>query len=212
VHRLEHTRIDAKIRGAHRAEAAHQTGAQIGHDVAVQVRQQQYVEFLRSHHQVHAGGVDDLRVVADVRIVRGHRLRAVDEEAVRHLHDVRFVNGGDPRALETPRVLEGEPRDAHGRALGDDLRDFGDTAALLENLDLLISVDTSVLHLAGAMAKPAWALLPASPDWRWLLGRSDSPWYPTMRLFRQPTAGDWTHVVQSVGDAIVRFAGESERV
>jgi tetratricopeptide (TPR) repeat protein len=75
--------------------------------------------------------------------------------------------------------------------LGDELRDFADTAALVSLLDVVISVDTSVAHLAGALAKPVWVLLPFLPDWRWLLDRDDSPWYPTARLFRQPAIGDW---------------------
>jgi ADP-heptose:LPS heptosyltransferase len=68
---------------------------------------------------------------------------------------------------------------------GDELKDFSDTAALVANLDLVISVDTSVAHLAGALGKPVWILLPFIPDWRWLLDRDNSPWYPTARLFRQ---------------------------
>jgi hypothetical protein len=75
--------------------------------------------------------------------------------------------------------------------LGQDFQDFADTAAVLAQLDLLISVDTSVAHLAGAMGKAVALLLPFSPDWRWLQGRTDSPWYPTMRLFRQTAIGDW---------------------
>ena len=72
-----------------------------------------------------------------------------------------------------------------------ELADFSDTAALLANLDLVITVDTAVAHLAGAMGKPVWLLLKAVPDWRWMLDRADSPWYPTMRLFRQKRSGDW---------------------
>lgn len=83
-----------------------------------------------------------------------------------------------------------------------DLHDFADTAALLAQLDLIITVDTSVAHLAGAMARPVWVLLPHHPDWRWMLGRSDSPWYPTMRLFRQPAAGDWRSVLTTVAAAL----------
>jgi tetratricopeptide (TPR) repeat protein len=82
--------------------------------------------------------------------------------------------------------------------LGDELRDFTDTAAVIENLDVVISIDTAVAHLAGAMGKPVWLLLPYSPDWRWLLHRTDSPWYPTMRLFRQPQPADWDSVVQAI--------------
>jgi tetratricopeptide (TPR) repeat protein len=76
--------------------------------------------------------------------------------------------------------------------------DMADTAALLANLDVLIAVDTSVVHLAGALGKPAWVMIPYSPDWRWLLEREDSPWYPTVRLFRQPEFGDWQSVILQV--------------
>src|SRR5439155_4420202 len=72
------------------------------------------------------------------------------------------------------------------------LRDFHETPALIAQLDLVITVDTSVAHLAGAMGKQVWLLLPFVPDWRWMLGRDDSPWYPMMRLLRQPKIGDWT--------------------
>jgi len=81
---------------------------------------------------------------------------------------------------------------------GDALADFADTAALVDLLDLVISVDTSVAHLAGALARPLWVLLPCVPDWRWLLDRDDSPWYPTARLFRQAAPGNWTSVVDRV--------------
>jgi tetratricopeptide (TPR) repeat protein len=82
--------------------------------------------------------------------------------------------------------------------LQNEQKDFADTAAIVANLDLVISIDTSVAHLAGAMAKPVWILLNNSPDWRWLLKREDSPWYPTARLFRQTTLGDWPDVVSRV--------------
>ena len=80
-----------------------------------------------------------------------------------------------------------------------ELQDFSDTAGLIENLDLVISVDTSVAHLAGALGKPVWVLLPFAPDWRWLLNRSDSPWYSGARLFRQPEEGKWREVLKRVG-------------
>jgi hypothetical protein len=79
-----------------------------------------------------------------------------------------------------------------------ELSDFADTAALIANLDLVISVDTAVAHLAGAIGKDVWTMLPFAPDWRWMLARSDSPWYPTMRLFRQTKPGDWVGVVERV--------------
>jgi ADP-heptose:LPS heptosyltransferase len=83
------------------------------------------------------------------------------------------------------------------------LRDFADTAALIAQLDLVISTDTSVAHLAGALGRPAWVLLPFAPDWRWLLEREDTPWYPTLRLFRQSAPGDWPAVIQRVHDALL---------
>ena len=73
-----------------------------------------------------------------------------------------------------------------------DFADFADTAAVVAMLDLVIAVDTSVAHLAGAMGKAVALLIPFSPDWRWLLDRTDSPWYPTMRIFRQAALGDWS--------------------
>lgn len=83
------------------------------------------------------------------------------------------------------------------------IEDFGDTAALLEQLDLLISVDTSVPHLAGAIGKPVWMMLPYANEWRWLLRRSDSPWYPTFRLFRQPGPGQWAPMVARIRQALL---------
>ena len=83
-----------------------------------------------------------------------------------------------------------------------------DTAAAIQNLDLLISVDTMTAHLAGALGKPVWTLLPFAPDFRWLLDRNDTPWYPTMRLFRQPRPGDWTSVITNVRKSLECWAAE----
>jgi len=85
-----------------------------------------------------------------------------------------------------------------------ELRDFTDTAALIDALDLVVSVDTSVAHLAAALGKPTWILLPYSPDYRWMLDRSDTPWYPAARLFRQPRSGDWDTVIASVRAELAR--------
>jgi hypothetical protein len=96
--------------------------------------------------------------------------------------------------------------------LGDRIGDFADTAAIVQRLDLVISVDTSLAHLAGALAKPVWILLPHSPDWRWMLERPDSPWYPGARLFRQSAPGDWAGVIGQVSDALAAIpaAGSHE--
>jgi tetratricopeptide (TPR) repeat protein len=88
--------------------------------------------------------------------------------------------------------------------LGPEIRDFGDTMAIVESLDLVVTVDTSVAHLAGAMGKPVWIMLPYAPDWRWLLHRDDSPWYPTARLFRQSATRDWQSVVAMIAGEIAR--------
>ena len=83
-------------------------------------------------------------------------------------------------------------------ALDPEIKDFEDTAAILTVVDLLISIDSSPVHLAGAMNRPTWVLLPLVPDWRWLLERRDSPWYPNHRLYRQTSRGDWNTVMQQV--------------
>ena len=88
----------------------------------------------------------------------------------------------------------------------DDLTTFAETAALVACMDLVISVDTSVAHLAAALGKPVWLLLPFSPDWRWLEDGEDSPWYPSMRIFRQPATGDWPTVLRQLAAALRKFA------
>ena len=89
--------------------------------------------------------------------------------------------------------------------MGSEISDFADTAAIIENLDLVISVDTCVAHLAGAMGKPAWTLLTFMPDWRWLLNREDCPWYPSMKLFRQTKEGDWNSVFEKVKEELQNY-------
>jgi Flp pilus assembly protein TadD len=88
------------------------------------------------------------------------------------------------------------------RDYGDQLTDFVETAAMILNLDLVISVDTAVAHLAGALSKPVWLLLPYIADWRWLLNRDDSPWYPTLRLFRQGMPGNWHRTIKRVAEEL----------
>ena len=104
------------------------------------------------------------------------------------------VRDADRAALDRFSVLHFE----------DELTDFDETAALVDLMDVVICVDTSVAHLAGALGQPLWLLLPFSPDWRWMLEREDTPWYPTARLFRQPRIGDWAAVLE-------RIRGELEK-
>jgi tetratricopeptide (TPR) repeat protein len=94
--------------------------------------------------------------------------------------------------------------------IGEGLQDFADTAAVVSQLDLVITVDTAVAHLAGALGKPVWIMLPLSADWRWFLDRADSPFYPTARLFRQPAIGDWDGVVWSLSQALTTAARRAD--
>ena len=119
---------------------------------------------------------------------------------MRDLHFValqRELPEGDAPLLESTKVAA---------FLGDRQADLADTAAMIATLDLVITVDTSIAHLAGALGKPVWVLLPFSADWRWLRYRDDSPWYPTARLYRQAAPGDWAGVVRQVEEALRRFA------
>jgi hypothetical protein len=88
----------------------------------------------------------------------------------------------------------------------DELMDFADSAALAAALDLVIGVDTSMVHLAAALGQPVWLLSRFDPEWRWLLERDDSPWYPTLRQFRQPALGDWDSVIANVAEALRHLA------
>jgi hypothetical protein len=95
---------------------------------------------------------------------------------------------------------------------GSDIEDFADTAAIVEQLDLVICVDTSIAHLAGALNKPCWVMLPGvRTDWRWMRDREDSPWYPGIRLFRQREAGNWDEVVERVRKALIAVMSDRAR-
>lgn len=107
-------------------------------------------------------------------------------------------HAGDVARVGLPEILD----------ISAQLGDFAETAGVMANLDLVITVDTAVAHLAGAIARPVWTLLPFSPDWRWMLQREDSPWYPTMRLFRQPMPGDWDSVVAQAADRLTGLVAD----
>jgi hypothetical protein len=133
-----------------------------------------------------------------------------------HVCDVRLVS------LQKEQTVKGsQARNAESMSVGAiskgrivDLGEFDtqrgafmDTAAIMMNLDLVITSDTSVAHVAGALGVPVWVALPQVADWRWLLDRSDSPWYPTMRLFRQKRAGDWESVFEEIASELRLVAG-----
>jgi hypothetical protein len=103
-------------------------------------------------------------------------------------------------------VLGGLPNLVH---LGDDIGGFADTAAIISLLDVVISVDTAVAHLAGALGKPVVILLPHAADFRWMRRRDDTPWYPTARLMRQPSFGDWDSVIARLSDELRQFGREA---
>jgi hypothetical protein len=94
--------------------------------------------------------------------------------------------------------------------LDEGIENFADTAAIISLLDVIISVDTAVAHLAGALGTKTWVLLPYVAEWRWLLERADSPWYPTAQLFRQPALNDWTGAVAAVGEALREIAQDGQ--
>ncbi|UKJ73966.1 tetratricopeptide repeat protein [Azospirillum brasilense] len=106
--------------------------------------------------------------------------------------------------------LEGVAMPPSFTDLGPDIADFADTAAIMSNLDLVISSCTGPAHLAGALGVPVWIVLPHAPDWRWLMGREDSPWYPTARLFRQTRVGDWSGPAEAVARALRGLVDGSE--
>jgi len=124
-----------------------------------------------------------------------NRIRSIAPDLLRPVLD---LNGIEFYSLQLGKQI-------HHENLKDfmpQIRDFADTAALMSELDLLISVDTAAAHLAGALGRPVWTLLPFAPDWRWDLESETTPWYPTMRLFRQPVIDDWSQVIEQVASQI----------
>jgi len=138
-----------------------------------------------------------------------HRTAAAKSVALDALSPLGAVPGVRFYSLQKGEAARQARHPPPGMRLTDlsaDLTDFADTAAALSALDAIISVDTAVAHLAGALGKPAWTLLKFAPDWRWLLAREDCPWYPTMRLFRQARPGDWSEPLARLREALARLA------
>jgi Flp pilus assembly protein TadD len=168
-------------------------------------------------------GVDEGTLPGTVPCLRVPRRRSPREDGVRRIglvwkgqsaHTYNPERSLDPVLLAPLGDLEGirwtslqmgegpRPPLAGLEDAAEGFRDFSDTAAALADLDLLVTVDTAVAHLGGALGIPVWLMIPWMPDWRWMLDREDSPWYPTVRLFRQPRPGDWGSVVQRIHDAL----------
>lgn len=175
-----------------------------------------YLRAELAHVQAHAAALGPRRAPLRVAIAMSgntkHRNDANRSIALRDF--ARMVRGVETVVVQKglraddSRVISRYP---DFRYVGDALSDFSDTAAVIENCDLVISVDTSVVHLAAALGKPVWVLLPANPDWRWQLGREDSPWYPSARLFRQTKPGDWTDVYERVARELEMLAANTTR-
>ncbi len=133
------------------------------------------------------------------------RKRSLALEAFKPLTDIPRITFYSLQKGEAGQQIKNSSKGIKLIDVTGELVDFTETGALIENLDLVISVDTAVAHLTGALGRPIWTLLPYLPDWRWLLNREDSPWYPSMRLFRQPSPGDWTSVILSVRDCLLKI-------
>jgi tetratricopeptide (TPR) repeat protein len=131
------------------------------------------------------------------------RKRSLNFEALESILEIPGITFFSLQKGEAALQIQNRPNRIKLINVAEKLADFTETGALIQNLDLVISVDTAVAHLTGALGKPVWTLLPYSPDWRWLLDREDCPWYPSMRLFRQPCPGDWGSVIQSVKDCLL---------
>ena len=125
------------------------------------------------------------------------------------LADIKGVSFFSLQKGEAAQALSSPPASMRIDDLSAGLNDFSDTAAAIENLDLVITVDTAVAHLTGALAKPVWTLIYSPPEWRWMIDGDDSPWYPSMRLFRQSSSEEWGPVLERVAVSLRELLAES---
>jgi tetratricopeptide (TPR) repeat protein len=139
---------------------------------------------------------------------KGDRTRSLNLQQLAPFADAREVKFYSLQKGPAGVQAKNPPAGLELVELGPELNDFADTAAVMSLMDLIITTDTSVPHLAGALGRAVWVMLQFVPDFRWLLERDDSPWYPTMRLFRQTSVGDWKGVIQRVVEALAKFRNE----
>jgi hypothetical protein len=164
----------------------------------------------RTHRRLKVGLVwagENRSHIAELRKIDARRSLTLERFApVLDVPNVRFFSlqkGASASQLSRSELS------AHVVDYTQELHDFADTAALVDNLDLVISVDTSTAHLAGALNKPVWILNRFDTCWRWLLERRDTPWYPGARLFRQPALGDWDSVMRATREALAELSASS---
>jgi cytochrome c-type biogenesis protein CcmH/NrfG len=139
---------------------------------------------------------------AGSKAFKGDRTRSMSLDQLAPLGNVDGVKFYSLQKGAPAQEAKNPPEGLELVDLGSELKDFSDTAAVMSLMDLIITTDTSIPHLAGALGRPVWVMLQFAPDWRWLAHRQDSPWYPTMRLFRQAKRGDWAGVVERVREAL----------
>ncbi|NKJ50292.1 hypothetical protein CIC12_26930 [Burkholderia sp. SG-MS1] len=149
-------------------------------------------------------------VYAGSPTLRLDRFRSIQLNTLETLFAVPNITWYSVQKGNREREIDALAKHLDIHPLGPAIQDFADTLAILHSLDLLVTVDTSVAHLAGAAGLPVWVLVPAYSEWRWLVGRTDSPWYPSMRLFRQRELGNWSPVIEEVREALQEWCGVQE--
>jgi len=158
------------------------------------------IKNMRPHIQSHDFNVG--LVWAGAKVHKNNRNRSCDPALFQVLAQCPGIGLYGLQKPEDESAIPDSLRSCLVTNLGEHFQDFSDTAGAIAHMDLVITVDTSVLHLACAMGKPTWGLIPFTPDWRWMLDRTDSPWYPTLRLFRQAQPGQWQPVFETVTEAL----------
>lgn len=151
-------------------------------------------------------------VWAGSSVHRNDTFRSLPLEALSSLADLADIQFFSLQMGDAKRQLDLSPLATIVVDFTSQIHDFADTAALVEQLDLVITIDSAVAHLAGSLGKPVWLLLPFAPDWRWLVDRSDSPWYPTMQIFRQKQLGDWDSVIDQVHSALSDLQRKNKKI